>query len=113
MEAVDERHRHRWEFNNRYRDALDRAGLRASGVSPDGRLVEIAELRDHPFMMGSQFHPELRSRPGRPHPLFVALMDAALTGGQGAKRPSRRASLRRRVAPEASPRPDPVSERPA
>ena len=97
VEAVDERHRHRWEFNNRYRDALDRAGLRASGVSPDGRLVEIAELRDHPFMMGSQFHPELRSRPGRPHPLFVALMDAALTGGEGAKQP-----VAAGVAPAAS-----------
>ena len=92
VEAVDERHRHRWEFNNRYRDALDRAGLRASGVSPDGRLVEIAELRDHPFMMGSQFHPELRSRPGWPHPLFVALMDAALPGGQRAERPVAAAS---------------------
>ena len=85
--AVDERHRHRWEFNNRYREALDGAGLRASGVSPDGRLVEIAELRDHPFMMGSQFHPELRSRPGRPHPLFAAFMDAALAGREGAGRP--------------------------
>ncbi len=85
--AADERHRHRWEFNNRYREALDRAGLRASGVSPDGRLVEIAELRDHPFMMGSQFHPELRSRPGRPHPLFAAFMDAALAGRERADRP--------------------------
>jgi CTP synthase len=74
---VDERHRHRWEFNNAYRDALASAGLQASGVSPDGRLVEIAELRDHRFMLGSQFHPELRSRPGRPHPLFAAFMAAA------------------------------------
>jgi CTP synthase len=77
---VEERHRHRWEFNNRYREPLESAGLIASGLSPDGRLVEIAELRDHPFMMGSQFHPELRSRPGRPHPLFEAFMDAALAG---------------------------------
>ena len=92
VEAVEERHRHRWEFNNRYRDALDRAGLRASGVSPDGRLVEIAELRDHPFMMGSQFHPELRSRPGRPHPLFAALMAAALAGRERAQRPVAAAS---------------------
>ncbi|PZC49284.1 MAG: CTP synthase [Chloroflexi bacterium] len=76
-DTVDERHRHRWEFNNAYRDALASAGLQASGVSPDGRLVEIAELRDHRFMLGSQFHPELRSRPGRPHPLFAAFMAAA------------------------------------
>ena len=76
--SVEERHRHRWEFNNRYRAALEGAGLVASGMSPDGRLVEITELRDHPFMMGSQFHPELRSRPGRPHPLFAAFMQAAL-----------------------------------
>lgn len=79
LDAVDERHRHRWEFNNHYRETLESAGLSASGVSPDGQLVEIAELRDHPFMMGSQFHPELRSRPGRPHPLFAAFMDAALS----------------------------------
>jgi CTP synthase len=76
--AVNERHRHRWEFNNTYREALEAAGLRASGLSPDGSLVEIAEVVDHPFMMGSQFHPELRSRPGRPHPLFFAFMGAAL-----------------------------------
>jgi CTP synthase len=92
LAAVDERHRHRWEFNNRYREALDRAGLRASGVSPDGSLVEIAELRDHPFMMGSQFHPELRSRPGRPHPLFAAFLDAALAGRERASQPLAAAS---------------------
>jgi CTP synthase len=77
-DTVDERHRHRWEFNNGYREALEAAGLRASGLSPDGSLVEIAEVVDHPFMIGSQFHPELRSRPGRPHPLFCAFMGAAL-----------------------------------
>ena len=77
-DTVDERHRHRWEFNNGYREALEAAGLRASGLSPDGSLVEIAEVVDHPFMIGSQFHPELRSRPGRPHPLFYAFMGAAL-----------------------------------
>ncbi len=76
-ELIQERHRHRWEFNNRYREPLAAAGLTASGHSPDGALVEIAELRDHPFMLGSQFHPELRSRPGRPHPLFAAFMAAA------------------------------------
>ncbi|MCA1647625.1 MAG: CTP synthase [Chloroflexi bacterium] len=67
---VFERHRHRYEFNNTFREALANAGLVFSGTSPDGRLVEIAELENHPFMLGSQFHPELKSRPNRPHPLF-------------------------------------------
>ncbi|HKR99349.1 MAG TPA: CTP synthase, partial [Candidatus Dormibacteraeota bacterium] len=75
--VVYERHRHRFEFNNRYRDALAKVGVEFSGTSPNGRLVEIIELRDHPFFMGSQFHPEFRSRPGRPHPLFQAFMEAA------------------------------------
>jgi len=75
---VSERHRHRFEFNNAYREQLGEAGLVFSGVSPDGRLVEIAELRDHPWMLGSQFHPELKSRPNRPHPLFRAFLEAAL-----------------------------------
>ncbi len=67
---VQERHRHRFEFNNSYRDRLERAGLTFSGLSPDGRLVEIIELKDHPFFIGTQFHPEFKSRPNRPHPLF-------------------------------------------
>lgn len=67
---VLERHRHRYEFNNGYRDALEKAGLVLSGISPDGLLVEISEVRDHPFMVGVQFHPEFLSRPDRPHPLF-------------------------------------------
>jgi len=71
-----ERHRHRFEFNNLYRKDLEEAGVVFSGLSPNGRLVEIAELRDHPFMLGSQFHPEFRSRPTRPHPLFSALIRA-------------------------------------
>jgi CTP synthase len=74
---VQERHRHRFEFNNAYRDILAKAGMRYSGLSPDGRLVEIAELSDHPFMLGTQFHPEFLSRPNRPHPLFVAFLKAA------------------------------------
>jgi CTP synthase len=74
--AVQERHRHRFEFNNAYRDILEKAGMRYSGLSPDGRLVEIAELSDHPFMVGTQFHPEFLSRPNRPHPLFVAFLRA-------------------------------------
>ena len=74
---VEERHRHRYEVNNTYRDRLEVAGLRASGVSPDGRLVEIAEVEGHPFMIGVQFHPEFRSRPDQPHPLFREFMGVA------------------------------------
>ena len=77
-DLVNERHRHRWEFNDGFRAQLAAVGLVASGVAPDGSLVEIAELEDHPFMVGSQFHPELRSRPGRPHPLFSAFIETAL-----------------------------------
>jgi CTP synthase len=74
---TQERHRHRFEFNNTYREIFGEHGMRFSGLSPDGRLVEIAELADHPFMVGSQFHPEFLSRPGRPHPLFRAFIQAA------------------------------------
>ncbi|MFN2568017.1 MAG: CTP synthase [Candidatus Dormibacteria bacterium] len=74
---VYERHRHRYEFNNRYRTELAAMGMVFSGTSPTGRLVEIVELRDHPFFVGCQFHPEFRSRPGRPHPLFRDFMRAA------------------------------------
>jgi CTP synthase len=78
VEEVDERHRHRYEVNNAYRDILSEAGLVFSGLSPDRRLVEIVELADHPFMLGTQFHPEFRSRPNRPHPLFNAFIAAAI-----------------------------------
>ncbi|MCJ7513195.1 MAG: CTP synthase [Anaerolineales bacterium] len=74
---VSERHRHRFELNNTYREILGSHGMVFSGLSPDGRLVEIAELKDHPFMVGSQFHPEFLSRPTRPHPLFHAFIRAA------------------------------------
>ena len=74
---VRERHRHRFEFNNEYRQQFQDAGLVASGVSPDGRLVEITEIEDHPFMVGTQFHAEFNSRPYRPHPLFRAFVNAA------------------------------------
>ena len=77
-DEVVERHRHRFEFNNAYRAILEKEGLIASGISPDGRLVEISELRDHPWMVGSQFHPEFRSRPNRPHPLFRDFIGAAV-----------------------------------
>jgi CTP synthase len=73
---VQERHRHRFELNNAYREVLSEAGMRFSGLSPDKRLVEIAELEDHPFMLATQFHPEFLSRPNRPHPLFVAYLEA-------------------------------------
>src|SRR6185312_9504628 len=77
---VEERHRHRYEVNNAYREQLEAAGLVFSGTSPDGRLVEFAELpRDeHPFFVGTQAHPEFRSRPTRAHPLFAAFIDASL-----------------------------------
>ncbi|MDP8904623.1 MAG: CTP synthase [Chloroflexota bacterium] len=77
-EIVYERHRHRFEVSNRYRDALEGAGMVLSGQSPDGRLVEIVELRDHPWFVASQFHPEFRSRPDRPHPLFTGFVQAAI-----------------------------------
>jgi len=77
-DLVNERHRHRFEFNNQYRDAFIAGGARFSGLSPDGRLVEIMEVVDHPFMVGSQFHPEFTSRPNRPHPLFSAFVQAAI-----------------------------------
>ena len=75
---VSERHRHRYELNNEFRDRLERHGMVMSGVSPDGRLVEIIELSDHPWFVGTQFHPEFRSRPNKPHPLFTAFVEAAL-----------------------------------
>ncbi|MDE3088246.1 MAG: CTP synthase [Chloroflexota bacterium] len=77
-DLISERHRHRFEFNNAYREMLNKAGMEYSGLSPEGNLVEISELRDHPFMVGSQFHPEFKSRPDRPHPLFRAFVRAAV-----------------------------------
>jgi len=74
--SVEERHRHRYEFNNTYREILAEHGMVYSGLSPDGKLVEVAELSDHPFMIGSQFHPEFLSRPNRPHPLFAGFVHA-------------------------------------
>ena len=78
LDLIQERHRHRYEFNNDYRDALTGAGLTLSGTSPDGRLVETVELSERPFHVGVQFHPEFKSRPNKPHPLFVGFIDAAL-----------------------------------
>lgn len=78
LSLVQERHRHRFELNNLYRDLFQKNGMRLSGISPDGRLVEIAELVDHPFMLACQFHPEFLSRPNRPHPLFLSFIKAAI-----------------------------------
>ena len=79
---IHERHRHRYEFNNDYRDRLSSVGLVLSGVSPDERIVETIELKDHPFFIGVQFHPEFKSRPNRAHPLFRGFVAAALKNKQ-------------------------------
>jgi CTP synthase len=84
VDLIEERHRHRFEFNNAYRESFESHGMRLAGLSPDGRLVEIAELAEHDFMLGSQFHPEFRSRPNRPHPLFIAFIKAAIRRAQSA-----------------------------
>lgn len=97
-DEISERHRHRYEVNPEYRETLSEGGMRFSGLSPDGQLVEIIELPDHPFFVATQFHPELRSRPTRPHPLFSAFIGAAAR---------RHAELRARGArPAAEPRTD-------
>ncbi len=75
---IDERHRHRYELNNEFREELEAKGLRLSGVSPDSKLVEIVEIEDHPWFLGCQFHPEFKSRPDRPHPLFRDFIGAAV-----------------------------------
>lgn len=74
---IEERHRHRYEFNNTYKKDLEKAGMVFSGINPKQNLVEIAEIKDHPFMIGCQFHPEFKSRPWRPHPLFYGFIEAA------------------------------------
>ncbi len=89
---IYERHRHRYEFNNEFRELLTSNGLILSGLSPDEQLVEIVELRDHPWFVGSQFHPEFKSRPDRPHPLFRDFVGAAVTN-RAARRDRRRPPL--------------------
>ena len=74
---ISERHRHRFEFNNDYRAEMEAKGLVLAGLSPSGHLVEIVELPDHPWFVGVQFHPEFKSRPDRPHPLFYGFVKAA------------------------------------
>ncbi|MEO5332030.1 MAG: CTP synthase, partial [Magnetococcus sp. YQC-5] len=81
--TISERHRHRYEFNNNYRNKLVQAGLIISGTSPDGELVEVVEVPDHPFFVACQYHPEFKSRPRVPHPLFAAFIKAALTNRRG------------------------------
>ncbi|NUN98950.1 MAG: gamma-glutamyl-gamma-aminobutyrate hydrolase family protein, partial [Candidatus Omnitrophica bacterium] len=82
-----ERHRHRYEFNNKYREELEEAGLRVAGASPDGKLVEIIELPDHPWFVGVQFHPEFTSRPLRPQPLFREFIGAAVEEAERQRHP--------------------------
>lgn len=86
QEEISERHRHRYEFNNDYKKALTDKGLRITGASPDGRLAEIVELKDHPWFLGCQFHPEFKSQPTNPHPLFSKFIEAAVNYAQGADR---------------------------
>ncbi len=81
--VVSERHRHRYEFNSRYREQYEGAGMHCSGTSPDGRLVEFVEINEHPFFVGTQAHPEFKSRPDRPHPLFLGLVKAADARAEG------------------------------
>ncbi len=78
QKLVSERHRHRFEFNNAYREVMEAEGMQFVGINPGADLVEIIELKDHPYFVGTQFHPELKSRPLAPHPLFVGLLRAAL-----------------------------------
>ena len=98
---MSERHRHRYEVSNAYRDVLAEYGMRCSGLSPDGSLVEMIELPDHPWYVGCQFHPELKSRPTRPHPLFASFVRAGLdqrrrreAAPDRAERPSELAGLK-------------------
>jgi CTP synthase len=95
---ISERHRHRYEFSNDYREKLAEAGLVLSGTSPDKRLVEVVELKDHPFFLGCQFHPEFKSRPASPHPLFARFVRAGLERQAGrtkgeARKPSESATV--------------------
>jgi CTP synthase len=87
-QTISERHRHRFEVNNEYRDQLEAKGLLISGVSPGGGLVEMIELPSHPWFLAGQFHPELKSRPTRPQPLFASFIQAAMRRRDGAEAPS-------------------------
>jgi CTP synthase len=91
---VSERHRHRYEVNNKYRDQFIEHGLNLSGLSPDGSLVEMVELQTHPWYIGCQFHPELQSRPTRPHPLFASFIGAAVQAKSPTKTSRKRAPIK-------------------
>jgi CTP synthase len=93
---ISERHRHRYEFNNEYRHSLTQAGLAITGTSPDGKLVEVIELPNHPWFVAVQFHPEFKSQPTKAHPLFKAFIAAAL-----------RVRIERASSPLAQPTPQP------
>ena len=97
---ISERHRHRWEVNNAYRDVLAEHGLRLSGQSPDGGVVEMIELPDHPWFVGCQFHPELKSRPMRPHPLFAAFVRAAVERRAATSAPKEQAARKAAGTPK-------------
>jgi CTP synthase len=110
-DEVSERHRHRYEVSNRFRDTFERHGLVLGGLSPDGSLVEIVELRDHPWFVGCQFHPELKSRPNRPHPLFAGFIGAAAAhtaARHGAAQPADAASPSAYAATDGPPSRDDV-----
>ena len=77
-ETIHERHRHRYEVNNDYRNALAERGMKLCGISPDGRIIEMIEIPDHPWFIATQAHPELKSRPNRPHPLFKGFVEASI-----------------------------------
>jgi CTP synthase len=87
---ISERHRHRYEFNNAYLEQLAEVGLVYSGTSPDKGLVEIVELKEHPWFLGCQFHPEFRSKPREPHPLFREFIKASVKYGAGSKSKGKR-----------------------
>jgi CTP synthase len=85
VDQIEERHRHRYEFNNHYRKALHEIGLIATGISPDGSIVEMVELTGHPWFLAVQFHPEFKSKPNKPHPLFRDFIAAALRRRESAR----------------------------
>jgi CTP synthase len=85
-ESISERHRHRWEYNNKYLDQMGKKGFMVSGVLDDGTLCEIAEIKNHPWMLGVQFHPEFKSKPTDPHPLFRSFIKAVISSRHGTKR---------------------------
>ena len=97
---VTERHRHRYEFNMKYRDQMNAKGFVISGTSPDGTLAELVELRDHPYFVGCQYHPEFQSKPNKPHPLFKGFIQACLARQAGRATHARADQESLRLVPE-------------